>query len=185
MNYIPTDIEGVYILEPKLFKDARGYFTETYNKADFDENIGYDVQFIQDNQSMSSRGVLRGLHYQEGADSQAKLVRVINGIVLDVAVDLRKSSPTFGKYVMVELSAENMRQLFIPRGFAHGFYVVSEEATFIYKVDNRYAPQSERTLAYNDATVNIEWPISADNPPLLSEKDLNHALTLDLIIPFE
>lgn len=185
MNYIATDIEGVYILEPQLFKDARGYFTETYNKTDFDKNIGYDVQFIQDNQSMSSKGVLRGLHYQEGADSQAKLVRVINGTVLDVAVDLRKHSPTFGKYVMVELSAENMRQLFIPRGFAHGFYVVSEQATFIYKVDNHYAPQSERTLAYNDASVNIEWPISADNPPLLSEKDLKCALTIEQIIPFE
>lgn len=185
MNYIATDIEGVYILEPQLFKDARGYFTETYNKADFDKNIGYNVQFIQDNQSMSSKGVLRGLHYQEGADSQAKLVRVINGTVLDVAVDLRKHSPTFGKYIMVELSAENMRQLFIPRGFAHGFYVVSEQATFIYKVDNHYAPQSERTLAYNDASVNIEWPISADNPPLLSEKDLKCALKIEHIIPFE
>lgn len=185
MDYIKTDIEGVYILEPRLFKDPRGYFTETYNKIDFDRHIGYDVNFIQDNQSMSSRGVLRGLHYQEGTDSQAKLVRVIKGSVLDVAVDLRKTSPTFGKYVMVELSDENMKQLFIPRGFAHGFYVLSEEATFIYKVDNHYAPQSERTLAYDDKTVNIDWPISEENPPLLSEKDLNRALSFDQIIPFE
>lgn len=185
MNYIKTDIEGVFILEPKLFHDSRGYFTETYNKYDFNNNVGINVEFIQDNQSMSSRGVLRGLHYQEGEDSQAKLVRVIQGAVLDVAVDLRKDSPTFGKYVMVELSSENTRQLFIPRGFAHGFYVVSEKATFIYKVDNRYAPQSERTLAYNDPMVNIQWPISEDNPPLLSEKDLTKALTLAQVVPFE
>ena len=184
MNYIKTDIEGVFILEPKLFKDSRGYFTETYNMDDFNKNIGAEVQFIQDNQSQSSKGVLRGLHYQQGEDSQAKLVRVIKGTVLDVAVDLRKNSPTFGKYVMVELSETTMRQLFIPRGFAHGFYVVSEEADFIYKVDNRYAPQSERTLAYNDPTVNILWPISEDNQPLLSDKDLNKALSLEEVIPF-
>lgn len=185
MEYIKTEIEGVYILEPKLFKDPRGYFTETYKKEDFDLNVGRSVVFVQDNQSMSSRGVLRGLHYQEGKDSQAKLVRVIQGTVLDVAVDLRKNSPTFGKYVMVELSAENMRQFFVPRGFAHGFYVLSEQATFIYKVDNHYAPQSERTLAYNDPSVNINWPIAEDNPPLLSDKDLNKALSLDEVIPFE
>ena len=184
MNYIKTDIEGVFILEPKLFKDSRGYFTETYNMDDFNKNIGAEVQFIQDNQSQSCKGVLRGLHYQQGEDSQAKLVRVIKGTVLDVAVDLRKNSPTFGKYVMVELSETNMRQLFIPRGFAHGFYVVSEEAVFIYKVDNRYAPQSERTLAYNDPTVNILWPISEDYQPLLSDKDLNKALSLEEVIPF-
>lgn len=185
MEYIKTDIEGVFILKPRLFNDSRGYFTETYKKEDFDLNVGRPVEFVQDNQSMSSRGVLRGLHYQEGKDSQAKLVRVIQGSVLDVAVDLRKGSPTFGKYVMVELSAENMQQLFVPRGFAHGFYVLSEQATFIYKVDNRYAPQSERTLAYNDSTVNINWPISDSNPPLLSEKDLNKALSLDEVVPFE
>ena len=185
MEYIKTDIEGVYILKPRLFNDARGYFTETYKKEDFDLNVGRPVEFVQDNQSMSSRGVLRGLHYQEGKDSQAKLVRVIQGSVLDVAVDLRKGSPTFGKYVMVELSAENMQQLFVPRGFAHGFYVLSEQASFINKVDNRYAPQSERTLAYNDPTVNIKWPISDTNPPLLSDKDLNKALSLDEVVPFE
>lgn len=184
MNYITTEIEGVYILEPKLFKDARGYFTETYNEEDFNKGVGKKITFIQDNQSQSSKGVLRGLHYQQGDDSQAKLVRVIKGAVLDVAVDLRKDSPTFGKYVMVELSEDNMKQLFIPRGFAHGFYVLSKEATFIYKVDNRYAPTSERTLAYNDPTVNIVWPISENNPPLLSDKDTNKALTLDQVIPF-
>lgn len=184
MNYIKTEIEGVYILEPKLFKDARGYFTETYNEEDFNNGVGKKVSFIQDNQSQSSKGVLRGLHYQQGEDSQAKLVRVIKGAVLDVAVDLRKDSTTFGKYIMVELSEDNMKQLFIPRGFAHGFYVLSEEATFIYKVDNHYAPTSERTLAYNDPSVNIEWPISESNPPLLSDKDTNKALTLEQVIPF-
>ena len=184
MEYIETSIKGVYILEPKLFKDARGYFTETYNMNDFNQHIGASVTFVQDNQSMSSKGVLRGLHYQQGEDAQAKLVRVIKGKVLDVAVDIRKDSPSFGQYVMVELSEENMRQLFIPRGFAHGFYVLSDEAVFIYKVDNKYAPQSERTLAYNDPTVNIEWPISPENPPLLSEKDLNGAISLEQVIPF-
>lgn len=184
MNYIETHIKGVYILEPRLFKDPRGYFTETYNMDDFNKHIGASVQFVQDNQSMSTKGVLRGLHYQQGEDSQAKLVRVIKGTVLDVAVDIRKDSPTFGQHVMVELSAENMKQLYIPRGFAHGFYVLSDEAVFIYKVDNRYAPQSERTLAYNDPALNIQWPISADNPPLLSDKDLNAAISLSEVVAF-
>ncbi|MBO5699161.1 MAG: dTDP-4-dehydrorhamnose 3,5-epimerase [Bacteroidaceae bacterium] len=177
MNYIKTEIEGVYILEPKIFSDDRGYFTETYRKADFDANIGRDVNFIQDNQSKSTKGVLRGLHYQKGEFSQAKLVRVIKGCVADVAVDLRKDSKTFGKHIMVELSAENMRQLYVPRGFAHGFQVLSEEAEFIYKVDNHYAPQAECTIAYNDPALNIAWPIT--DHVILSDKDLNHAVTLN------
>lgn len=174
MNYIPTAIPDVWILEPKVFEDARGYFMETYRKEDFDKHIGYEVDFVQDNQSKSSRGVLRGLHYQKGADAQAKLVRVLSGAVVDVAVDLRKGSSTFGKHVMVELSETNGRQLFIPRGFAHGFQVLSEEAVFIYKVDNRYAPESECSITYNDPQLGIEWPIAE---PLLSDKDLQRAVS--------
>lgn len=177
MNYIPTKVKDVWILEPRLFTDARGYFMETYRKADFDQAIGHDVNFIQDNQSKSSRGVLRGLHYQKGADSQAKLVRVLQGTVVDVAVDLRRTSPTFGQHVMVELSEENRRQLFIPRGFAHGFQVLSDRAVFTYKVDNRYAPESECSIRFNDPALGIEWPISNPENMLLSEKDLLHAVS--------
>lgn len=184
MKYIKTEIEGVYILEPKIFADSRGYFTETYRKADFDSNIGHAVDFIQDNQSKSTRGVLRGLHFQKGQDAQAKLVRVTCGAVVDVAVDLRKSSPTFGKHVMVELSADNMRQLFIPRGFAHGFQVISDEAEFIYKVDNRYAPESECTLAYNDPALQINWPITDPNEIVISEKDTVKAKSFNEIETF-
>ncbi|MBO4785589.1 MAG: dTDP-4-dehydrorhamnose 3,5-epimerase, partial [Prevotella sp.] len=133
MNYLKTDIEGVYIIEPKVFNDSRGYFFEAFKQDEFEKNVG-KVNFVQDNESKSSRGVLRGLHYQKGEYSQAKLVRVIKGTVVDVAIDIRKSSPTFGKYVMVELSEKNKRQLFIPRGFAHGFLVLSKEAIFTYKV---------------------------------------------------
>lgn len=176
MNYIPTDIEGVWILEPRLFEDARGYFMETYRKEDFDHAIGQEVNFIQDNQSKSSRGVLRGLHYQKGETSQAKLVRVLHGTVVDVAVDLRRNSPTFGRHVMVELSAENHRQLFIPRGFAHGFQVLSDEAVFTYKVDNRYAPEAECSIRFDDPALDIRWPISHPDEMLLSEKDLKHAV---------
>jgi dTDP-4-dehydrorhamnose 3,5-epimerase len=142
MEYIRTDIEGVFVIEPRVFNDARGYFFEAWKQEEFNEHVG-EVNFIQDNESKSSFGVLRGLHYQKGELSQAKLVRVIKGKVLDVAVDIRKSSPTFGKHVMVELSEDNKRQLFIPRGFAHGFLVLSDEAVFTYKVDNPYAPQAE------------------------------------------
>ena len=141
MKFIRTDIEGVVIIEPRVFNDARGYFMESWKKDLFSEEIG-EINFIQDNESKSSYGVLRGLHYQKGQDSQAKLVRVIKGKVLDVAVDIRKNSPTFGKHIMVELSDENKRQLFIPRGFAHGFLVLSDDAIFTYKVDNQYAPHS-------------------------------------------
>lgn len=179
MEYIATEIPDVWILNPKVFADARGYFMETWREADFNAHIGHDVHFVQDNQSFSSRGVLRGLHYQQGAFSQAKLVRVLAGTVVDVAVDLRKDSPTFGKHVMVELSAENKKQLFIPRGFAHGFQVISEQALFTYKVDNIYAPQAERSIRYNDPTLNIAWPITDESLVQLSEKDLAHAVSFN------
>ena len=177
MEYQKTDIEGVYLLKPKVFGDARGYFVETWKQADFDEHVG-KVTFIQDNESKSSRGVLRGLHYQKGEWSQAKLVRVIKGRVLDVAVDIRKSSPTFGQHVMAELSDENKHQLFIPRGFAHGFLVLSDEAIFTYKVDNVYAPQAEAGIRWNDPALGIEWPIDPSEV-LTSEKDLKQPLLKD------
>ena len=174
MNYIQTEIDGVWIIEPKVFNDARGYFMEAFKEEESRANIG-DVHFVQDNESKSSFGVLRGLHYQKGEYSQAKLVRVIKGKVLDVAVDLRRSSPTFGKYVSVELSEENKRQFFIPRGFAHGFLVLSEEAIFTYKVDNGYAPQAEASIRFNDETIGIDWPV-AESQFILSEKD-GHAVS--------
>lgn len=177
MDYIKTAIDGVYIIEPRVFKDERGYFFESWKQADFEEHIG-KVNFIQDNESKSSYGVLRGLHYQKGEYSQAKLVRVIKGRVLDVAVDLRKSSPTFGQHVAVELSEDNKRQFFIPRGFAHGFLVLSQEAIFTYKVDNIYAPQHEASIRFNDPDLGIEWPIDA-NEVLTSEKDLKGSLFKD------
>ena len=170
MDYKETEIKGVYVIEPRVFNDARGYFFEAWKKAEFEEHVG-KIDFMQDNESKSSYGVLRGLHYQKGEYAQAKLVRVIKGKVLDVAVDLRKSSPTFGKYVMVELSDENKRQFFIPRGFAHGFLVLSDEAIFTYKVDNVYAPRAEAGIRWNDPDVGIEWPIDL-NRVLTSEKDL-------------
>ncbi len=176
MEYIKTKIDGVWILEPRVFEDARGYFMETWREEDFNRAIGHEVRFVQDNQSKSSRGVLRGLHFQKGDASQAKLVRVLQGCVVDVAVDLRKSSPTFGQYVMVELSEDNKRQLFIPRGFAHGFQVLSDTAVFTYKVDNRYAPETECSIRYDDPTIGIDWPIKGDGV-VLSEKDLTHAVS--------
>ena len=174
MEYIKTEIAGVYIIEPRVFNDARGYFMEAWKEEEFNQNIGL-VKFIQDNESKSSYGVLRGLHYQKGAFSQAKLVRVIKGRVLDVAVDIRKSSPTFGKHVMVELSEDNKRQFFIPRGFAHGFLVLSEEAIFTYKVDNPYAPTEEAGIRWNDPALAIEWPIDP-TAVQTSEKDLKQPL---------
>lgn len=171
MEYKETDIKGVWVIEPKVFNDARGYFFEAWKKEEFENHIG-TVHFIQDNESKSSRGVLRGLHYQKGELSQAKLVRVISGTVIDVAVDIRRSSPTFGRYVAVELSAENKRQLFIPRGMAHGFLVLSDEAIFTYKVDNVYAPQAEASIRFDDPTIGIEWPIDPSEM-LLSAKDQN------------
>ena len=177
MKFKQTEIEGVYVIEPRVFTDTRGYFFEAWKREEFEQHIGH-VDFIQDNESKSSKGVLRGLHYQKGEFSQAKLVRVIKGKVLDVAVDIRKSSPTFGKHVMVELSEDNKRQFFIPRGFAHGFLVLSDEAIFTYKVDNVYAPQAETGIRWNDPTLDIEWPISQDEV-LTSEKDLKQPLFKD------
>ena len=174
MNYIQTEIDGVWIIEPKVFNDARGYFMEAFKEEEFRANIG-DVHFVQDNESKSSFGVLRGLHYQKGEYSQAKLVRVIKGKVLDVAVDLRRSSPTFGKYVSVELSEENKRQFLIPRGFAHGFMVLSEEPIFTHKADTGYAPQAEASIRFNDETIGIDWPV-AESQFILSEKD-GHAVS--------
>ena len=171
MKYIETAIKGVFIIEPRVFNDSRGYFMEAWKKADFEEHIG-KVDFIQDNESQSSYGVLRGLHYQKGEYAQAKLVRVIKGKVLDVAVDIRRNSPTFGQHVMVELSEENKRQFFIPRGFAHGFLVLSDEAIFTYKVDNVYAPQYEAGIRWNDPELNLLWPIDQQDV-VTSEKDLN------------
>ena len=158
MNFKKTAIEGVYVIEPRVFNDARGYFFEAWKKEEFEKNIG-KIEFVQDNESKSSYGVLRGLHYQKGDASQAKLVRVIKGKVLDVAVDIRKSSPTFGQYVMVELSDENKRQFFIPRGFAHGFLVLSDVAEFCYKCDDFYHPNDEGGMAWNDPEIGIAWPM--------------------------
>lgn len=178
MEFKKTNIEGVYIIEPKVFNDSRGYFFEAWKKEEFEQHIG-PVEFIQDNESKSSYGVLRGLHYQKGDFSQAKLVRVIKGRVLDVAVDIRPSSPTFGQHVMVELSEENKRQFFIPRGFAHGFLVLSEEAIFTYKVDNVYTPQAEAGIRWDDPDLGIEWPIDPKEV-LTSEKDLKQPRFSDI-----
>lgn len=177
MKFEKTKLDGVYIIEPRVFEDARGYFFEAFKKNEFEENIG-EVDFVQDNESKSSYGVLRGLHYQKGDSAQAKLVRVIKGCVVDVAVDIRRSSPTFSEYVMVELSEENKRQLYIPRGFAHGFLVLSDEAVFTYKVDNVYAPQSEASIRYDDKDIAIEWPIPMDKV-IVSDKDRNASTLSD------
>lgn len=179
MEYITTEIEGVYIIQPRVFDDSRGYFFESWKRDEFEAHVG-KVDFVQDNESKSSYGVLRGLHYQRGEHAQAKLVRVISGWVLDVAVDLRKSSPTFGRHVMVELSGDNKRQLFIPRGFAHGFLVLSQEAVFAYKVDNVYAPQAEASIRWDDETVGISWPIDAKDV-VTSEKDLKGSRWQDAV----
>jgi len=175
MNFIKTDISDVYIVKPRIFGDDRGYFFESFNKEAFEDNIGYSVHFCQDNESKSSYGVLRGLHYQLPPFSQSKLVRVIDGKVLDVAVDIRKYSPTFGKYVAIELSSENKKQLFIPRGFAHGFITLSETAIFQYKVDNYYSQEYDRGIKFDDIDLNIDWKISLDKV-LLSDKDKLHPL---------
>ena len=170
MKFTETDIEGVYLIEPVRHSDARGYFCETFRLDRFDAAIGRHIDFVQENESLSSRGVVRGLHYQAGDAAQAKLVRVSEGRIVDVAVDLRRSSPTFGRYICVELSADDGRQLFIPRGFAHGFAVLSEQARFQYKVDNYYCPEAERTLRLDDPELAIEWPF-AENEMILSPKD--------------
>ena len=172
MEVIKTNIEGVVIIEPRIFKDDRGYFFESFSQREFEEKV-CKTTFVQDNESKSSYGVLRGLHFQKPPFAQSKLVRVIKRAVLDVAVDIRKGSPTFGQYVSVELTGENHRQFFIPRGFAHGFSVLSEEVIFQYKCDNFYSPQSEGAIAWNDPDLNIDWCIPAEKV-VLSEKDGKH-----------
>ncbi|MCH4156074.1 MAG: dTDP-4-dehydrorhamnose 3,5-epimerase [Muribaculaceae bacterium] len=181
MKFTEQSIKGVFIVEPKRFGDARGYFCESFKKGEFEANIG-KIDFIQDNESVSSRGVLRGLHFQKGEFSQAKLVRVSLGKVLDVAVDLRGGSPTYGKHIAVELSQENGLQLFIPRGFAHGFVVLSDMAQFQYKVDNVYAPQAEATLRFDEPALGIDWLIKPEEM-LLSAKD-GRGMELKDIKPF-
>lgn len=177
MKVITTDIEGVVILQPDVFGDNRGYFLESWSQPRFDEAVR-PIRFVQDNESKSRYGVLRGLHYQKGKYAQSKLVRVVKGRVLDVAVDIRRGSPTFGRYVAVELSEENHLQLFIPRGFAHGFSVLSEEAVFQYKCDNLYAPDKEGAIAWDDPTIDIDWRLPAEDI-VLSAKDAAHPTLTD------
>lgn len=178
-----TDIEDVLIIEPKVFGDARGYFLESFNAKEFAEKTGLNINFVQDNESMSSYGVLRGLHFQNPPYTQSKLVRVIHGKVVDVAVDIRKGSPTYGKYVAVELTGENHRQFFIPKGFAHGFVVLSETALFQYKCDEFYHPEAEGAIMWNDPDLAIEWPVKAEDIEL-SEKDKHHPFLKDFESPF-
>ncbi|MCD8211024.1 MAG: dTDP-4-dehydrorhamnose 3,5-epimerase [Prevotella sp.] len=177
MNVIKTAIDGVVIIEPRIFADARGYFYESFNQEEFAQKV-QKVNFVQDNESKSSYGVLRGLHFQKGKHSQSKLVRVIKGTVLDVAVDIRRGSPTFGKHVAIELSGENHLEFFIPRGFAHGFSVLSEVAVFLYKCDNLYCPESEGAIAWDDPELAIDWRIPKDKI-ILSAKDSSHPLLKD------
>ncbi len=183
MKYTSTPFEGLWLIEPKRFADARGYFCETFRADDFAVATGLNPIFVQDNESLSCRGVMRGLHFQAGEAAQAKLVRVVEGTIVDVAVDLRRNSPTFGRYFSAELSAENGLQLFVPRGFAHGFAVLSERAKFLYKVDNYYCPAAERSIRLDDPTVGIAWPIPAAER-ILSPKDLA-APTLAQVIATE
>jgi dTDP-4-dehydrorhamnose 3,5-epimerase len=182
MQVIKTAIEGVVIIEPRIFKDARGYFFESFSQRDFDEQVR-PIHFVQDNESMSSYGVMRGLHFQRPPFTQSKLVRCVRGAVLDVAVDIRKGSPTYGQHMAVELTEENHRQFFVPRGFAHGFAVLSETAVFQYKCDNFYAPQADGGISIQDAQLGIDWRIPTSRA-LLSEKDLKHALLRDFDSPF-
>ena len=171
MTATETKLKGCFIIEPKVFKDSRGYFFESFNQNKFNELIGKTIDFVQDNESFSSKGVLRGLHFQTGAYAQAKLVRVIEGAVLDVVVDMRKESPTFSEHFSIELSEDNKRQLFVPKGFAHGFIVLSETAIFSYKCDNFYDKASEQGLRYDDSSLGIDWKLPA-NEFIVSEKDL-------------
>ena len=177
MNFIKTNLDGVVIIEPKVFGDDRGYFMETFREELFEKNV-IKTTFIQDNESKSKKGVLRGIHYQLPPFAQSKLVRVIKGSVIDVAVDIRKGSPTFGKYVAVELSEENKKQLFIPRGFGHAFLVTSEEAIFVYKVDNYYSPECDRNIKFDDAEIGIDWNFPKDEI-LISDKDKKAPLLKD------
>ncbi len=183
MNVIDTEIEGVKIIEPRIFNDARGYFFESFSQKEFEEKVCRTV-FVQDNESKSTAGVVRGLHYQKPPYTQSKLVRVVKGAVLDVAVDIRKGSPTFGKHVAVKLTAENHLQFFVPRGFAHGFAVLSDEAIFQYKCDNFYAPQSEGAIAWDDPALGIDWCVPTSDR-ILSEKDAHHPLLADAELVFD
>ena len=187
MEIIKTLIDGVLIIEPRVFKDSRGYFFESFSQREFDEKVtpilGHSINFVQDNESMSSYGVMRGLHYQRMPYTQSKLVRCVKGAVLDVAVDIRKGSPTFGQHVAVELTEDNHRQFFVPRGFAHGFAVLSETAVFQYKCDNFYAPQADGGISIKDDTLGIDWKIPTDKA-LLSEKDTHHVCLKDFDSPF-
>jgi len=183
MKFIKTEISDVYIIEPSVFGDNRGYFLESFNLEEFEENV-YPIKFVQDNESKSSKGVLRGLHFQKPPFNQAKLVRCIEGRVIDVAVDIRKGSPTYGKHVAIELTGENKRQLFVPRGFAHGFSVLSNTAVFAYKVDNTYAPESDSGIRYDDKELNIDWGLNKEDVQLsLKDKDLS--FFKDLESPFK
>ena len=184
MKFIPQSIPDVWIIEPKVHGDERGYFVETFRQDRFEDALGYKVNFIQDNESKSSKGVLRGLHFQLAPYAQSKLVRVIEGVVLDVAVDIRRGSPTFGQHVAVELSGINKKQLFIPRGFAHGFVVLSDTATFSYKVDNYYSPESDRGLAFDDVDLNIDWRLNKQQL-LLSHKDTQQPQLKELTDSFD
>lgn len=183
MEVIKTDIEGVVIIEPRVFKDARGYFFESFSQREFEEKVR-PINFVQDNESMSSYGVMRGLHFQRPPYTQSKLVRCVKGRVLDVAVDIRKGSPTYGKHVAVELSEDNKRQFFVPRGFAHGFAVLSDVAVFQYKCDNFYAPQADGGISIKDDSLGIDWQIPVDKA-LLSEKDTLHECLKDFDSPFD
>jgi len=183
MKFIKTAIQNVYIIEPSVFGDERGYFLESFNLEKFKENV-YPIKFVQDNESKSSKGVLRGLHFQKPPFDQAKLVRCLEGSVMDVAVDIRKGSPTYGKHVAIELSGENKRQLFVPRGFAHGFSVLSETAVFAYKVDNTYAPDSDFGICFDDKELNIDWGLTEEDIQL-SEKDKNLQSFKDFDSPFK
>jgi dTDP-4-dehydrorhamnose 3,5-epimerase len=183
MEVIKTDIEGLVIIEPKVFKDARGYFFESFSQREFEQKVR-KVNFVQDNESMSSYGVMRGLHFQRPPYSQSKLVRCVKGRVLDVAVDIRKGSPTYGKHVAVELTEDNHRQFFVPRGFAHGFAVLSETAVFQYKCDNFYAPEADGGISIKDESLGIDWQIPTESA-LLSEKDLKHLCLADFDSPFD
>ncbi len=183
MEVTKTNIEGVFIIKPRIFKDTRGYFFESYNKQVFDEKVT-KVDFVQDNESMSTKGVMRGLHFQAPPYTQSKLVRCVKGRVLDVAVDIRKGSPTYGKHVAVELSEDNHRQFFVPRGFAHGFAVLSDIAIFQYKCDNYYHPEADGGISITDDSLGIDWMIDAKDT-ILSEKDMKHPLLKDFDSPFD
>lgn len=187
MNVIKTNIEGILILEPKVFNDARGYFFESFSQREFDEKVapilGHTIRFVQDNESMSSYGVMRGLHFQRPPFTQSKLVRCVKGAVLDVAVDIRKGSPTFGQHVAVELTGDNHRQLFISKGFAHGFAVLSETAVFQYKCDEFYHPEADGGISIMDQSLGINWKIPTDQA-LLSEKDTKHQMLANFDSPF-